>query len=228
MIIAATSWIFYKAKQYSTQLPSPSHQTLDAMPLNSPLNANVFYPMVSSSDKKSTLGGFGIQQVFRPTAINHPRVSGAGVFAELNPKAGTCPPENIVAFLFGDSNTIGTEDFVYAIRLSNVSSSNVNVDTLLVDTCIESVITSAGACRLVSMKETPQFAQLASGLDFFFIKEQSIPPGGSSVIVFFTSPNDPVAQKTSMGIRSFLSSAGHRPDDPTNLKPIYAPCSAAK
>src|ERR1051325_3847398 len=126
--------------------------------LTTPLTVNVDYPPVTSGS--TTVGGNGTQQVFRLGAS-----TASGIFAGLDPKAGTCPAGSI-AFLSPSTNpatsesSIGVNDFVYAIKVNNTQS-NVNLTAILNGLCPGRVITSVGYCQNPPDKSPTDFVLLS-------------------------------------------------------------------
>jgi hypothetical protein len=142
------------------------------------------------------------------------------IFGGLDPKAGTCPPGGTLTFLSGNAGTIGFNDFVYAIRIENSASSNVNLDTLLTGLCEgHTPVTSVGFCMMAPRRSPTAFLELDTGLDYFFGMGQSIPPGMGSAILFYTSPDPPSLQPTSIGTSGIVSQ-GIEPGNPANETPI--------
>jgi hypothetical protein len=194
--------------------------------LTTPLTVNVSYPPNIAGG--TTVGGIGQQQVFRLGSS-----AADGIFMGLDPKAGICPPGGTISFLFPSTNptnnfqasrnAIGINDFVYAMRISNTAS-NVPLDTLLTGLCANQTITSIGFCQMAPDNNPTAFLVLPTGLDYFFFgMGQTIGVGESSVVLFYTSPDPPARQPTSIG-SSGVSSNGEQPGDPSNRLPIYGAC----
>jgi len=182
----------------------------------SALTVDVEYPAVTSGS--NTVGGIGVQQVFR---LGGPAVA-QGIFAGLDPKVGTCSGGSI-SFLSGNSGAIGSQDFVYALKVTNTLS-NVALDTILSGACLGRTITSIGFCQMSPNKSPFNAVALPMGVDFFFKDDQVIPPpNGMSAILFYTSPDPPMLQPTSIG-SSGVSSNGNEPGNPGNRTPIYGAC----
>jgi hypothetical protein len=189
-----------------------------------PLTTDVAYP--ENTIGNITVQGIGTHQVFRPNAVSGPAVPAIGVFANLNPKNGTCPNGGMVVFLHGDQNAIGVDDFVYALRVNNTTPSDDSLDTILTGACAKRAsITSIGYCALPgSFNPTgSNMPPAIAGIDFFFENGSVIPPAGSSAVLFYTSPDPPQRRPTSVATSGVVSQ-GTALNDNTNTLPIYGAC----
>ncbi|MEO6725116.1 MAG: hypothetical protein ABIP14_07420 [Blastocatellia bacterium] len=185
--------------------------------LTTPLTVNVTYPTTIVLSNR--IEGTGVEQVFRLGSS-----TAAGTFAGLNPKVGSCPAGGTLQFLSGNAASVGTNNFVYAMKVTNGAGSNIDLDALLTGLCpSHAPITSVGYCDQAPIKRPTASLELATGLDYFFGIGQSIPPGQQSTIVFYTSPDPPARQPTSIG-SSGIVSQGQQPGVPSNQTPIYGAC----
>ncbi|MBS1787878.1 MAG: hypothetical protein JST85_09160 [Acidobacteria bacterium] len=185
--------------------------------LISPLTVDVTYPPTIVGP--SRIGGSAVQQVFRLGSSTP-----TGLFAGLNPKTGTCPGSGTLQFLSGNTGSVGTNNFVYAMVVTNSMQSTLNLDVLLSGLCdLHTPITSVGYCDQPPIEHPTASLELATGLDYFYGIGHSLPPGQQGTVVFYTTPDPPARQPTSIG-SSGIVSQGQQPDMPTNLAPIYGAC----
>src|SRR5581483_6346780 len=209
----------------------------------SAITVNVVYPPSGSGG--NTVGGTSVQQVFRTGGP-----PSTAPFAGLDPgnpnPANRCPAGSTLTFLSsaGIMGPIGPNDFVYALQVSYDAGSTVRLDFVSNGTCPGRKITSIGYCVVPSLENqnvaggqfTPtQVILLSTGVDFVFDDlsgsggaNHTIPPGRNTAVLFFTSPDPPSIQATSIQ-SSGVASNGTRPGSPPGviLPPIYGPCPAS-
>ncbi|HZS09542.1 MAG TPA: hypothetical protein VFD58_32230, partial [Blastocatellia bacterium] len=207
----------------------------------SAITVNVVYPPTSTGG--STVGGTGVQQVFRTGGP-----PSTAPFAGLDPgnpnPALRCPAGSTLTFLSspGIMGPIGPNDFVYALQVSYDPGSTVRLDFVSNGTCAGRKITSVGYCVVPALENqnvaggqfTPtQVILLSTGVDFVFDDiaggvNHTVPPGRDTAVLFFTSPDPPSLQPASIQ-SSGVASNGTPPGSPPGVTtpPIYGPCPAS-
>ena len=185
----------------------------------SPLTVNFSYPLFPTPTDPSRVGGSGVQQIFRTGSV-----PAAGVFASLDPKNGNAPAGATLNFFVGNAAAIGATDFVYALKITNSANATLPLTALQAGSCAGSKFTSIGYVKYNSgsaINPTDGNFIAALGQLFFTFDAQTIPPGGESTILFFTSPDPPSL------VTSFIGGGSGADSVSSNIDPtlkLYSPC----
>lgn len=163
------------------------------------LTVQVTYP--KSTSGTTTVGGTGDHQVFRPNAVApETAVSSSGpIFGGLNPK--TDLPARGLAFLFNNQASIGNNDYVYAFKINNAADTGPLID-FRTGRCSDRITSIGYYARPGAINPTSGF--LSPSVTVFNFPSNAdptniIPPGGTSAILFFTSPDPPSRVSTFIG-----------------------------
>ncbi len=178
-----------------------------------PLTINFTYPLAirQTSPDLIQIAGSGVQQVYRLGSV-----APTGIFAGLDPKAGTSPTGTMLNFTYQNSATIGANDFVYAFRIRNDAISTVQLQTIVLGTCGN--VTSIGYLKDSSgIFINPIATNFSIGNNIAALFDVS--PGKETAIIFYTSPEPPVLVDTSIS-----SGTGGRTTSSNILEQIYGAC----
>ena len=177
-----------------------------------PLTITFNYPLaIRQVSPLIQIQASGIQQVYRLGSV-----APTGIFAGLNPKAGTSPAGTMLTFTFQNSSTIGANDFVYAIRIKNDSISVGQLQTALIGTC--RTITSIGFAKdLTDTLANPSVVNLSAGNNITAAFDAR--PGQETAIMFYTSPDPPVLADTTV-----TGGIGLKTIPTTIFQQIYGAC----
>ena len=175
----------------------------------SPLTVNFTYPLVT--DGSRIVEGSGIQQVFREGSV-----PATGIFAGLDPKVGTSPA-GALTFTYQTPAMIGASDFVYAIRVKNKVTSNVQLQSLVIGTCLH--VTSMGYVNdITGTFVNPIDINFSIGNTIAALLD--VTPNKETAIIFYTSPDPPLLADTT------ISSGENLDTLPSTVnKQIYGSCT---
>ncbi len=191
------------------------------------VTADVEYPEATGTGvgETRTVKGTGKQAVFQ--------LGGARMLRDfpplLDPAASPC--QTLVFFPGFGLNTIGPNDFVYAIQVTYTGD---DMDTLRVGRCREATITSAGYCSPSPSPSPspapPSSADTASkplGIDFSF--SPPVRTFQKTAMLFYTSPHPPNFVPTFIANTPISSQGkipGTNPGPGEVQSPIYGPCQS--
>ena len=144
----------------------------------------------------------------------------------LDPTAQAC---QTLIFLQGGLGTIGSSDFVYAIKVDYTGSANADMDILRVGRCRGGTITSVGYCSQSGV--VPSVVDTLNkplGVDFSFLSP-FVKKDEKTAMLFYTSPYPPDTVPTFIASTPVASQGkvpgtpSPGPGDPVQ-SPIYGPC----